>query len=137
MKNEIKEIKDSIQVISQSMLSMQQVMIEMKGGLLEVKEELRDTKDGLKVLDVNVQQVQSGLKTEIQQVFKIVVSEQELNAYRYHELKRDLEEVNSKMATKDELNKVFESLSHDIVTLSTEHRKLKKDVNHLKKNIAH
>ena len=77
------------------------------------------------------------MKDEIQQILLIVTSEQKLNAQRYSELRRSVDDIYSKLsttiATKEQLNQVYESLSEDIACISVDHHKLKKRVTVLEK----
>lgn len=75
------------------------------------------------------------MKDEVKQILEIVTREQELNASRYQELKSSVDEIRSTMATKDELNKAFESLSEDINTFAGDHYKLKKRVDVIDKRL--
>jgi hypothetical protein len=68
------------------------------------------------------------LKSELKNVLKIVTDEQGLNTGRYYELKKSIDDINFKMATKDQLDQVYESLSQDVACLSGDHHKLKKRV---------
>src|SRR4030095_13818934 len=71
------------------------------------------------------------------EILKIVTSEQELNAQRYHELKSSIDDIKltilPTLATKEQLNHVYESLSQDITYLSGDHHKLRKRVDLLEK----
>ena len=80
------------------------------------------------------------MKDEIQQILGIVTKEQGLNAHRYSELKRSIDDIYSKlstfsaiMVTKDQFNHAFESLSEDIASLSGDHHKLKRRMTLLEK----
>jgi archaellum component FlaC len=76
-----------------------------------------------------------GLKNEIQRVFAVVSSEQKLNDQRYYELKASIEDISSKMATKEQLDQVYESLSADITCMSGDSQKLTRRVDHLEKRV--
>jgi hypothetical protein len=61
-----------------------------------------------------------------------------LNAHRYHELKSELADINlilPTLATKGQLNQVYESLSQDMTCFSGGHMKLKKRVDGLEKRV--
>jgi chromosome segregation ATPase len=78
------------------------------------------------------------MNDQINQILKIVTSEQELTARRYAELKSSIDDINLKLptlATKDQLNRVFESLSQDISALAIDSEKLKKRIDSQEKRI--
>ena len=70
------------------------------------------------------------------QLMKGFTEAQALADQRYHELKRSIEDVSSKIATKDQLNQVYESLSQDITFMFGNHHRLKKRVSQLEKRVG-
>ena len=86
--------------------------------------------------DKNFINLRKDLQEERNQLWKAFTEEQAINTHRYYELKRSIDDVYSRMATKDQLNQVFESLSQDIAFLSGGHHRLKKRVSFLEKRVG-
>ena len=83
----------------------------------------------------NLQEVKTGqdsFKDSWHQLRKGFTEAQLLVDRRYHELKTSIEDLSSKMATKDQLNQVLKSLSQDITFMFGDHHRLKKRVSILK-----
>jgi polyhydroxyalkanoate synthesis regulator phasin len=102
---------------------------ELKSDSQRRYDELRnETQQWHDELRKETRQWRDELKDQNQQILKIVTDEQALNAARYHELRKAIDDTNSKMATKEQLDQVYESLSQDITCLSDDHHQLKKRV---------
>jgi len=70
------------------------------------------------------------------QTMKYFKKAQLLSDQRYLELKRSIDDIYLKMATKDQLNQVFESLSQDITFLFGGQNRLEKRVSPLEKRVG-
>lgn len=80
----------------------------------------------------------SEIKSDFHRVFELF----SIHDHRYHELKVSIDRIHdaiggiqSMMATKGQLNQVFETLSQDITCLSGDSQKLVRRVDHLEKRV--
>lgn len=89
-------------------------------------------------VDQRFDQLKLEVRSEIQQVLQIVTHKQSLNGHRYLELKGEIHEIKNvlpTLATKDQLNQVYESLSQDITYISGDSQRQKRRIDSLEKRV--
>ncbi len=80
-------------------------------------------------------ELKQSMEDKIHQILEIVTAEQQLNASRYIEWKRSIEDIHQKMATKEQLQHLFETYSKDISAVIGDQEKTDKRVGVLERKV--